>query len=253
MKTTRRHELKENDLAHFIDTTRVYLGENGTKIGVVILVAIGAIAVVSITVGTRATNIEDAWRRKGQLVFDSPDEGKRSIDRLAAMIQESTDDNFALSGLMEQGLAALRLAQEVDAPPDLDLNAKARTAFEALLARFQNNPLAFGVAHTGLATVEENQFALDSDMAHKELARAHLQSVLDNPGLGSMPLYRLASDRLEKLDAVFTAVRFAPALEPVEPEPVAIEPVVVPVDELPEELQEIAAPADDNVDLVDTP
>jgi len=236
-----------------IETARDYVTENGTKIGVVILVAVAVVAVVSISIGTRTANIEDAWRRKGQLAFENPEDGRRSLDRLSTMLRESKDESFVLSGLMDQGLVALRLAQEVDAAPDPDLNAKARSAFESLLARFKDNPLAFGVAHTGLATVEENDFALDTEMAHKDRAKAHLQAVLDNPALSSMPFFRLASDRLERLDDVFTFVRFASPPEPQVEEPIAIEPTLVPVDEYPEGLPETAGPPDDDVDFVDTP
>lgn len=254
MKATRRHELKENDLAHAIEVARGYLSEHGTRVGVLVLCAIAAITVVSITVRTRAGNAERVWAEKGRLLFDDPDGGKESIDKLRVLTTEATDDSFVLTSLIEQGRHALRLAQQVEVPPDPDLNDRARDAFNTLLERFPDNPLALGVAHSGLATIAENDFAVDSDRTHQDQARRHLQAIIDDPALNTLPFHRLASDRLAKLDGIFTIVRFAPPAEPEETEAAAAAPITITptpidvtatpisIDELPASLRRIAGP-----------
>ncbi len=249
MKATRRHELKENDLAHAIEVARGYLAEHGTRVGILVLCAIVAITVVSITVRTRAGNAERVWVEKSRLLFDDADGGKESIDKLRVLTTETTDDGFVLTSLIEQGRQALRLAQQVEVPPDPDLNNRARDAFNTLLERFPDNALALGVAHSGLATVAENDFAEDSDRAHQDQARRHLQAIIDDPAFNTMPFHRLASDRLAQLDGIFTIVRFASPAEPEEaeadpaaPTPVTVTPTPVSIDELPASLRRIAGP-----------
>ncbi|UCE59393.1 MAG: hypothetical protein JSU63_18365 [Phycisphaerales bacterium] len=228
MKATRRHELKENDLSHMIEVARTYMTDHGTKVGLLVLLVLAVIVVVSISVRTKAANTERTWLRRTQLSFDTPEDGKASIDKLRAMLVDAPDESFVFSSLMEQGSQALRLAQEVEIPPDPELNDRAREAFESLLARFPDNPIAFGLAHTGLATVEENDFALDSRSAHKARAAEHLQAVVDHPALNSLPFHLLASTRLEKLEDIFTVVRFA---DPEVPEDEEEPEDAVPVDE----------------------
>ena len=77
MKAARRHELKENDLSHAIEVARAYLADHGTKVGFIVLIAVVVAAVVGISVRTRAANVERAWLRKSQLVFDNPEDVTR--------------------------------------------------------------------------------------------------------------------------------------------------------------------------------
>ena len=129
-----------------------------------------------------------------------------------SLVRESHDDRFILSALIEQCGSALRSANSEEAVPDQQLNDLAREAFELLLERFPDNPLAFGAAHMGLATVEENAFVLDGDSQRKEAARRHLNAITQNPDLHTMPFYQAAQERRDALDDTFSAVAFAPPL-----------------------------------------
>ncbi|MBI4717639.1 MAG: hypothetical protein HY763_07535 [Planctomycetes bacterium] len=217
MRADRRHELKENDLAHALEVAKVYLHENGKRLGLAVTAVIVIFAVVTVAVRTRAANIEDAWRRRSELSYKSADEARQSLEKLSAMVKESADIGFALSGLVDLGMQSLRYAQESAAPPDPDFNALARQAFEDLLARFPANPLAAGMAHSGLATVAENAFVLDQNPSHKEEARRHLSAIVDNASFQGLPFYRRAADRLAAIDRTFSVVRFAAAPPPPAP------------------------------------
>ncbi|RME36330.1 MAG: hypothetical protein D6788_11825 [Planctomycetota bacterium] len=216
MKAHRRHELKENDLAHAIEQIGVYLQENSRRIGLGVLVVVVVAGAVLMGTRSRAAAIERAWRRKAELRFDDFETGKTALATLSALRKEVADDEFVMTALIEEGEQALRLALQAPIPPDPELNARAREAFTLLLERFGDNPVAFGIAHLGLATVEENEFQRDEDPAHKEKARAHLDAVAKDKRLAGMPMAAQAMKRLQRLDDVFTPVELVETPVPEE-------------------------------------
>ena len=240
MKADRRHELKENDLLLALGNARNYLDVHGKQIGLIAVAILVVFGAVSFGLRSRAAAMEDIWRRRNQLKFEPVDVGKKSLEALVGITKEVSDKEFVLASLTDQGRQALRLAQQVPFPPDGELNQKAREAFEQLRSRFSDNPLALGVALSGLATVEENEFVLDGNLTHKEEARAHLNAIVGNPKLNALPFQQLALDRLKLLDGTFTKVTVEPP-PPLPPPPptegpvdeAEVDPVIpiVPVDE----------------------
>ncbi len=217
MRAERRHELRENDLLHYLQVTRDYFREHGGRIGVACIVVVAAALAVSFGIRSRAAAHEDIYRRKDLLTFEDVESGRKSLESLAALVKDSTDEQFILKALLEEGRQALRLAGMVPFPPDPALNERAGQAFEALRRRFADNPLAVGVALNGLATVQENEFASDEDFSHKEKARDYLTALVKNPEMNRLTFQRIALDRLEALDETFTTVALrAPALTPEE-------------------------------------
>jgi len=229
MKAERRHELRENDLAHALSVAREYLEQHSKQITVVAVVALALFAFVSFALRSRAAAHEDVWRRKNELKFDGVTQGRQAVDGLLAMVGETSDERFALDGLLDAGRQALRLAREAPIPPDRELNDRARRAFEELLRRFPGNSLAAGVAVSGLATVEENDFLLDRDPTHKERAREYLTRLSKDALFNGLPFQRLALDRLKTLDETFSVIHFQPpALPPAETVNTAAEPEAEP-------------------------
>lgn len=208
MKAERRHELKENDLLHAVDVVKGYLDRNGKQIAMGVIVVAVVVATVAFTVRSKTAAIEDVWRRKAQLRFDDPETGLESLASLKALTEESDNPGFLLSALIQRGNQALRLANEVPSPPDKAFNDIARSAFEELLTRMPDNALAFGLAHTGLASVAENDFALDGDPAHKGTSLVHLNAVIENSAMSGLPFHRIALDRRDAIDEVFVSVTF---------------------------------------------
>lgn len=220
MKAQRRHELRENDFEHALGVAWDYLNVNSTQILIAVII-VGAVIVAALFgVRSRAAALEDIWQRRSQLSYESTEVGLESLDALATMTKDVSDERFVLTSLLEQGQQALRLAQQVSAPPDPGFNDRARDAFEQMLSRFKDSPFAIGLAQTGLATVEANAFVLDGDMAHKERFEGHLTAVIENPALNGMPLQRMALDRRNAVDATFTRTEFVyPAAEEFTEEP----------------------------------
>ncbi len=258
MKSERRHELKENDLSHMLEVAKTYLNEHGTKILMIALVVVVVIIIAGMTARSRAVALEDLWQQKAELKYDTVENSTASLDRLSRLTSDATDRHFVLTSLVDQGAQALRLAREVDDPPSAEWNKKAGEAFNALLTRFANNPIAFGAAHCGLATVAENEFARDGKAEHKETARRHLKAVLDNTALNGVPYYQLAKDRIARLDEVFTVVRFvsAPPEEEVtesslDDVPAMITPVPISEDQVPPAiLRKVRAKEDGTIEVV---
>ncbi|MCO6436491.1 MAG: hypothetical protein J5J06_05335 [Phycisphaerae bacterium] len=246
MKAERRHELKENDLSHALSVAQEYLSEHGRQIGLAVGAVVVIVIVLTVAMRSRANALETAWKRKGALTFTDPTSGREALSTLKTLADGSSDPTFVLSSLLDIGANALRLAQQVEAPPDAELNLQAQAAYEKMLSRFPSNPIAVGAAHVGLATVAENQFAIDGDMDHKEDARQHLQAVIDAKNLASTPYQLVASDRLAALDRTFTRVRWAepkPAEEETASAPTAppadetIKPKQISFEDLPEDLR----------------
>lgn len=208
MKAQRRHELRENDLAHALEVARKYLDENGKKIGFALVVAIAVIAVTGLIARSQTAATEDRWRSLSELSFQNPEVGRDSLATLHALIRDTTDERFMMSGLIRQGHESLRLALDVQVPPDRELNDSAREAFTQLRDRFSDSPLASGLARLGLATVEENSFVLDGESSHKEAARMHLDAVAGDARMDSLPFKRMAMDRLAVIDEIFTPAVF---------------------------------------------
>lgn len=199
-----------------LESARSYLERNGRQIGIgVIVVAVVATAVM-LVFRSRSAAAEDLWRRKAQLKFDDPQVGRESLEALENLTLEASDRQFVLLGLVDLAQTALRLSQESPLPPDTELNETARRALTELLRRFPAHPVALGVAHCGLATVEENAFVLDGGFSHREKAKAHLEAIINDSRLIGLPVQQAARDRLDRLDEVFRRVTFeySPPPEP---------------------------------------
>lgn len=220
MKAERRHELHQNELVRVLEQSRDFFNTYGKYIAGGIIVVALAYAGVRMLQRSRQSTLDEAWRQKEQLVFTGDvTAAKESLEKLARLTRESSDESFVLMGLIDQGTIALRKSAEAATPPDRELNQVARAAFEELLRRFPNNPLALGVGHCGLATVEANEFVLDGDVAHKDRARRHLETVQSTELLNGTPYQTRAIEQLARLDKVFTPVVFAPPLPPEPPTP----------------------------------
>lgn len=223
MDSERRHQLRENDLAHGLTVTRDFLEQHSKQITVVAITAIVLFAIGSFVVRSRTAAHQDVWRQKNELSYATPQDGLRSVDQLLNIVKDSSDRRFVLDALVEAGRQSLKLAKEAPFPPDPQLNARARSAFEELLKRFPREPLPAGIALAGLATVEENDFVLDHNLAHQEKAREHLTRLSTESMFSGLPFQRMALDRLKTLDSVFVVTNFAPA-QPPPPEEIS-EPV----------------------------
>jgi len=227
MKADRRHELRENDLVHAIETVRTNLAQNAKPIGFAILGVVGVFVIASLAMRSRSVAKEDNWRRLSQLLFDKPETARESFEALTALTKNTGDQNFLLHALMEQARQALAMGQKPDALPDREAMDRATDAFNQLLQKFPDNPLAVGTAHCGLATVAENMFVITRQSKYKAEATRHLDAVVKTPILNGLPFQRIALDRLASLDNTFRLVELGPPTETASAAPLA-PPVALP-------------------------
>lgn len=241
MRAGERHELKENELAKILASSRIFLKEKGKALGLAVVAVVVVIAAIGYASSSRAAHIEDAWRKKAELTFATPAEGRESLKKLSDLIADTSDSAFVQAALLEQGTQALRLSQQSEIPPDPELNDLARSAFEQLLDRARSNLFAQAAAHSGLATVAENDFAIDHQPKHKDITERHLKEIVNDARLQTTPFYTLATDRLADLGETFEVVRFAAAPPPPPPalQPEAVQPAAPQVDaEKPQPVEE---------------
>jgi len=210
MKSERRHELRENDLVHALNVAKDYLDKNGGKIALVVVVLVVVIGGGTLFKRSRARAMEEVWQQRSNLKYTDPETGRKSLEVLRELTQGVTDRTFVMDSLMDQGRQALNLAQMVPNPPGKDFNDMARQAYTELLAKYPDNPMAIGVAKLGLATVEENAYVLDHDMAHKAKTRELLTEIIKDNRLTGLPVQTIATKRRAALDDTFTPITLVP-------------------------------------------
>ncbi|HNQ24522.1 MAG TPA: hypothetical protein PKK06_15665 [Phycisphaerae bacterium] len=220
MRAERRHELKENDLIHALQSARTYMVTHRTPLTWGVILVLVVVIGTTYVVRARAQAVDRLWEERAKFYAASLGEdraaGLQALQTWMELVRASSNDGFALQSLADQVSLGLQLAATGSPPPDRAFNDHARGAAQMLLDRFPQHTFAQALALSTLATVEENEFALDGDLAHKERARAHLTAMLERPALNGTPFQTQAADRLKALDSIFTVVAFAPPLPPEE-------------------------------------
>jgi len=211
MKSERRHELRENDLIHFLHSTRDYFEKNLGRVVTIGAVVIVVLIVAGLAMRSQARAMEDVWKAREKLKFTDLKEGRESLETLKQITEGVTDKGFVMDSLMDQGRQALGLAQKVPDPPDRELTLSAQQSFQKLIEQFPDNPVALGVGLLGLANVEEDLFVLDGDLSHKEKARELLTRIIESKKLNGLPVQTVATKQREALDETFTRVTLASA------------------------------------------
>ena len=69
MKAQRRHELRENDLVHYLRQGRDYLKEHGSKLAVALVVVIVVVSASLWVVRSRTQAVNQAWISRSALTF----------------------------------------------------------------------------------------------------------------------------------------------------------------------------------------
>jgi hypothetical protein len=227
MDSERRHQLRENDLAHTLMVTRDFFEQHSKQITIVAITALVLFAIGSFVIRSREEAHQDVWRQKNVLKFEGTQEGLRSVDQLLAIVKDCRSTACA-GGLIDAGRQSLKLAMNAPFPPERELNSRARRAFDELLKQFPREPMPTGIA-AGRATVEENACVLDHHLAPTEKARENLTRLSSDSMFNGLPFQRMALDRLKTLDSIFQVTEFAPPPPPPPPAETAA-PVDAPVE-----------------------
>lgn len=205
MKTTRRQELRTNDLSQQIEQIRDSLKNNATMITVAVVV----VAALSFGgywyYGQQSSRLENAYSQLGQVSAD--DDPADRLRRFQAVAREQINPALTVTAWSRVGDLALSLltAPPIPAadpanptetpapPPDRDqLIPAAEEAFTKVLAQSANNPLARGHAMIAMGVLDENRRQFVK-------ARQWYEKVLADDRLKGLPFHGEAEFRLAGL------------------------------------------------------
>ncbi len=198
MKTTRRQELRTNELSQQIEQIRGSLKDNATTITVVGVV-VAALAFGGYWYyGQHSSRLENAYSQLGLLA--PGDDPADRIRRLQDVAKEQINPALTVSAWGRVGDLALSLltappipAAEAAPPPAREeLIPTAEEAYSNVIAQAADDPLARGHAMIAMGILDENRQQFVS-------ARRWYEKVLADEGLKDLPFQGEAEFRLAGL------------------------------------------------------
>jgi predicted negative regulator of RcsB-dependent stress response len=204
MKTTRRHQLKENELAHTLGG----IGEAMRTHGVTILLGVIIVAAIVIGMTVYSSNKESARQDRWATLGQAPG-ANLAADTLVSDLRSvaSTGESATLSALAHQQAALIAVAEmrkaerESRATEAAQWRTSARESFEAL--KNQNGAPAgmSALADLGLAFLSENEGAYGA-------AKSTYEAIIANPDFADTPYAAQARHRLDGLERWRSKVEF---------------------------------------------
>ncbi|MHC4717250.1 MAG: hypothetical protein ACYS5V_09790 [Planctomycetota bacterium] len=243
MKAKRRHELKENVLAHELVQIKEFLSRHGTWI--LIVVAAGAVCWWGYG-RYRTSKLNEYIAEKETYRKLTTDPDMKNEDRakgLAELLDTAKDRvTAAAAGLAAAGIWSQMYVNALAKPegvPEADVRKYSRNAadlYERVLAAHSDRPRLAARAHSGLAVLEHNMAlaALEAGQAdkaakHKEAAKDHYRTVARLLGPDD-PDSKISRARIRDVDGL-KPIRFATTL-PTQPStataPATTEPATAP-------------------------
>ncbi len=215
MKSKRRHELKSNDLAHTLEQLGASFKDWGAYVIGGLAIAFVGVIIFTYMKTAKQTALDDSFIQLQKELVKAPagipksnEELLRSLSRIGDLGDQSTNEEFKVEALMGRADLALDVAISAEAGIDMKFLDESKKAFEQVVRDYQKRPVHYGRALFGLYQVEANAFSVDSDPARKATAEGYLEKLRDDSRLAGVPLQRLAIDRLNELDDIFTKVEF---------------------------------------------
>jgi hypothetical protein len=225
MKAQRRHELKQNTLAHSLENLPEFGRQHGTKILLVVMVGLA----VALLIRSRISSSRAAEEQAGYALSHGREmveqlranaarlppaqfvtvaqEVSKGVDKAVQDVLDASDDPRMiaeariLQGDLNWQLAAMPEAPGATTRPDLALPRTDEQLLDAAAAAYQaavdwrDAPRESVVtARLGLAAVAENRRQWDT-------ARDHYQKILDDPNTPK-PLKDLAATALTRLEVL---------------------------------------------------
>lgn len=217
MKQTRRKELKTNALSVYLQQIHDAIRRNSRYlIGAAVVVAL--VLVVGLLVKrSRQDTMQDAWAIYHELRLGDVTRDATLLDRVRALAEEHGDDDdlgprtLELLGRLSHQ-RALSLPSDEDRSRRLELIEDARSAYERLLAEFDDDVTLAAGARMGLASVEEALIL--AGKGDKENVRQLYQQVIDAP---CNPYQSQAEGLLEHLDRRLVPLEIVDPPPPPEP------------------------------------
>lgn len=232
MKSQRRHDLKENALAHELGQLRTFLSKYGNWMAAALAGILLVVLVIMYFQKRSERELMDQQQQLEQLMtFDEKTDEKGRLAKIREFAETAKDPVLASQAALFLGDLYLQRELNVtdhSSAEARELRDQARKNYELVLQRFPNMKLLTAKAHFGLGMVAVN--ARD-----RAAAEQHFQAALERVGK-SEELHRMAQRELANLDRNLQAVMFvattraattatgtapaaAPLLPPITPSP----------------------------------
>ncbi len=240
MKSKRRHELKENTLAHEFSRIRQFFSNWGNHItwGLLIAAVIFAIGYYGWTRHRRAQRELVVRVSRLQHIRVPRDEDIVELRDLAAQ-QGNRRVAAQASVLLGNAYYARHLFgnEEVTDQEREEAVAQAEEAFRDVITHYEDFPRQVSRARYALAKLLKNQDRFDE-------AREHYQAIVEMDAMEGDPIVQMAGEAIDALDELAEPVTFAdvpaqPMFEPTVPDDPGMVPDVPPADpdmDIPSEL-----------------
>ncbi len=201
MKSSRRHELKQNVL----DEELLKVGRFFRKYGNYIFWGVLVVAVAAFVIwrlhSSRRSRAVELQSRYENLVAAQNILYEKRVSGLESLAEQDDNPRIAALSMVALGDVLLQRALRGKGDPD-ELFERAREYYKRVVENFAAHRGALAKARLGLAKLAENQY----DIAE---AKKHYQAVLDMDDLAGWPAPEIAKDAMEKLDQLQRPVRMA--------------------------------------------
>jgi len=223
MKATRRQELKTNDLAAYIQQLRDYLREHGTRVIVIGVLLIVAVATVLYITQSRAQMLNNGWNAYYNALRSETDRTKPQSTEDSILQWERVIATYDNSQIRAQAYWALvdlcmrRVADETDSSSRKKLLDKTEANCKVILKEYSSNVTLYASALNTLAAIEQDRFLYDPNhnLEHKTKAREYLQRILEDDVFLGSPFRTEVRVRLDDFDRLWTAVELAEDKPPI--------------------------------------
>jgi tetratricopeptide (TPR) repeat protein len=244
MKQTRRHELKQNELAHSLTELKEWLNKYvnyviGAAVAVVAIIGIG-----SYSSKQRNEKFERGWAdyqaaiddyakaagtvgRGANASIPSNPAGMDQALKQMQLVADTYADNGDLTArsLLWIGDQALRQLATVQSGPSeggsLQLLGQAEKAYERVTMEFKDRPLDVAIAKFGLAAIAEERGQFDQ-------AKKMYEEMSQWEGAELLPMANLAKVKLEEVDNYAKPVTFAAPPTPRLPTTQPLTELIIP-------------------------
>lgn len=211
MKTARRHELRENDLAQQIGAAADALRQHGLPIILGVVVVIAAVVGVNLYASNQAAAVDEAWKSLGLsagALGKTPEERITKYRELAEQKVSPVLSGLALKLAADTAVNAMTEARgKNDAAAVRKWNDQAKQFYERVRNEYDGVTSAAGAARLGLGFLAE-------DRGEYKEAESIYKTLIADARFANTPFVEQAKYRVEQMPKWQTKVVFAPASRP---------------------------------------
>ncbi len=203
MKTSRRQQLRTNELAQYLASGIEFLKTNSGTVAVGVAAVIVVIGLGVYWYSAKASRRDQGWIDfYGSQLVGAPDGRLAAVQAVANKYKDPALASFAW---LTYGEGTLQQAKSPSCPPAdrQRLLNEAAGAFQSVIDHYADQTLAVAGARFKLAALAENGRQWDQ-------ARMHYKALIEDPRFANLPQRERAITAERRLDEIRQAIIFAP-------------------------------------------